>query len=145
MRVRELLQSKTGPVITVGAADTIETAVRLLIRHRVGGLAVTDDHGTLTGFIGERDIVEVVNRHPGDVRDVRVSHVMQPPPTCGLEDELTRVMSRMTDERQRHLVAVAEGRPVGVISVGDIVKQRLLDLEVEAGVLRDYVAARRAV
>jgi CBS domain-containing protein len=145
MRVGDLLRRKPGPVITIREGDTVATAVRLLLDRGVGGLAVVDQGGALTGFISERDIVDVLNRHPGDVRDLHVVHAMRRPAVCGLEDDVTGVMQRMTAERLRHFVAVDQGRPVGVISVGDIVKQRLVELELETGVLRDYVAGQRAV
>lgn len=145
MRVREILQRKAGTVITITAGETIGAAARLLMRHGIGGLAVVDAGGALTGFIGERDIVDALNRHDGEVRHMQVARVMRKAPACGLEDDVIDVMARMTGERLRHLVAVDQGRPVGVISVGDIVKQRLGELEMETGVLRDYVAAQRAV
>jgi CBS domain-containing protein len=145
MRVKEILQRKPGTVITIREGETIGTAVRLLMRHGIGGLAVVDADGALTGFIGERDIVDVLHRHEGEVRHMQVARVMRRAPACSLDDDVIDVMARMTGERLRHLVAVDQDRPVGVISVGDIVKQRLGELEMETGVLRDYVAAQRAV
>lgn len=145
MRVADLLRRKPGAVITIGESESVAAAVRLLIDRGVGGLAVVDGSGALTGFISERDIVDVLNRHTGDVRNLQVAHAMRRPPVCGMEDDVTDVMQRMTGERLRHFVAVDRGRPVGIISVGDIVKQRLVELELEAGVLRDYVAGQRAI
>ncbi|MBR9989935.1 MAG: CBS domain-containing protein [Gemmatimonadetes bacterium] len=145
MRVRNLLHRKTSEVVTVGESDAVSHAVRVLLDRGVGGLAVVDEYGALTGFLSERDVVDALNRHSGDVRNLQVAHVMRRPPVCGMEDDVTVVMQRMTSERLRHLVAVDQGRPVGVISVGDIVKQRLVELEMETGVLRDYVAGQRAV
>jgi CBS domain-containing protein len=145
MRVRDILQRKSGTVITIREGETIGTAARLLMRHGIGGLAVVDAVGVLAGFIGERDIVDVLNRHEGEVRHMQVARVMRRAPACSLDDDVIDVMARMTGERLRHLVAVDQDRPVGVISVGDIVKQRLGELEMETGVLRDYVAAQRAV
>lgn len=145
MRVADLLRRKPGAVITIGESETVAAAVRLLIDRGVGGLAVVDGSGALTGFISERDIVDGLNRHTGDVRNLQVAHAMRRPPVCGMEDDVTDVMQRMTGERLRHFVAVDQGRPVGIISVGDIVKQRLVELELEAGVLRDYVAGQRAI
>jgi CBS domain-containing protein len=145
MRVRNLLQRKGGAVITVGESETVWSAVRTLHERGIGGVAVIDEHGALSGFLSERDVVEALIRHAGDVRELQVAHVMRRPPACGLEDDVTVIMQRMTSERVRHFVAVDQGRPVGVISVGDIVKQRLVELETETGVLRDYVAGQRAV
>lgn len=145
MRVGDLLGRRPQTVVTIRESDKVAAAVRLLIEHGIGGLAVVDADGALTGFISERDIVDVLNRHSGDVRELQVAHAMRRPAVCGLEDDVTDVMQRMTRERLRHFVAVERGRPVGIISVGDIVKQRLVELELETGVLRDYVAGRRAI
>lgn len=144
MRVGDLLQRKPGAVITIRETETVAAAVQLLIDRGVGGLAVVDEQGSLSGFISERNIVEALSRHSGDVRALAVAHAMRRPPVCGPEDDVRDVMQRMTGERLRHFVVVDLGRPIGVISVGDIVKQRLVELEVETGVLRDYVAAQRA-
>ena len=145
MRVEDLLRRKAGTVITDREADTLATAVHRLIEHGVGGVAVVNDAGSLTGFVSERDVVDVLNRYSGDVRNLHVANARRRPAVCALDDNVTDVMQRMTSERLRHFVAVDEDRPVGVISVGDIVKQRLLELELETGVLRDYVAGQRAV
>jgi signal-transduction protein with cAMP-binding, CBS, and nucleotidyltransferase domain len=69
----------------------------------------------------------------------------KPAPTCSAGDAIRDVMTRMTRDRLRHLVVIDQGRPFGVISVGDLVKHRLDELETETGVLRDYVAGRRAI
>ena len=144
MRVGDLLRRKAGAVITVRESDTLATAVHRLIEHGIGGVAVVNDTGTLTGFVSERDIVDVLNRYSGDVRNLHVANAMGRAAVCAPDDRVTDVMQRMTSERLRHFVAVDGGRPVGVISVGDIVKQRLVELELETGVLRDYVAGQRA-
>lgn len=145
MRVGDLLRRKAGTVITVRESDRLATAVHRLIEHGVGGVAVVNDAGSLTGFVSERDVVDVLNRYSGDVRNLHVANAMRRAAMCAPEDDVTDVMQRMTSERLRHFVAVEDGRPVGVISVGDIVKQRLVELELETGVLRDYVAGQRAV
>ena len=69
---------------------------------------------------------------------------MRPAPTCDADDTIEHVMHRMTEQRQRHFLVLDEGKLVGVLSVGDLLKDRLRKLETEAGVLRDYVAAQRA-
>lgn len=146
MRVRELLRVKSPHVITVGRSADIATAARLLMVHNIGGLPVVAEEGTLVGFLAERDIVRAVDTNPGVIRHLPVERVMRrPAPTCTGDDTLQDLMERMTADRVRHLVVVDGERIVGVVSVGDLIKHRLLELTTEAGVLRDYVAAQRAM
>jgi len=143
-RVQELLKSKSAELTTVSPDEEIAAAVRLLQRHEIGGLPVVDATGSLVGFLGERDVIRALDRNGGAVRDLTVSRFMQPPPTCSSTDAIQDIMRRMTRERARHLVVMEGGRIAGIVSVGDIVKHRLDQLELEAGVLRDYVVAQRA-
>jgi CBS domain-containing protein len=146
MRVRELLRKKPLGAISVEATANVAAAARLLMEHGIGGLPVVGADSALVGFLSEREVVDAVDRHASDVRDVRVLSVMRrPAPVCSADDPIQEVMERMTRERLRHLVALDEHRIAGVISVGDLVKHRLEELETEAGVLRDYVAGQRAV
>jgi CBS domain-containing protein len=145
MSAREILRKKSGRVVTVEPNMPLSHAARLLMRHGIGGLPVVDRGGALIGFLSERDIVNAVDGHPGSIQDVPVDEAMRrPPPTCAPDDPLHAVMARMTRDRLRHLVAVDGGGIAGVISVGDLVKHRLEQLETETGVLRDILAAQRA-
>jgi len=146
MSVRELLKTKAGGVTTVDSAADVGTAARLLRDNGIGGLPVVGRDGSLVGFLSERDVVEAVLRHSPFVADAGVASVMRrPAPVCGADDPIRHVMERMTQERLRHLVVMEGDAVAGVISVGDLVKHRLRELETEAGVLRDYVAAQRAM
>lgn len=146
MSVRELLKRKPQGIVTIDSGGSTAAATHLLVEHGVGGLPVVDPDGALVGFVSERDVVRAVERHRRDVGDLPITEVMRrPAPTCAASDSIGTVMARMTRERLRHLVVTEGGRPFGVISVGDLVKHRLEELEVEAGVLRDYVAGRRAL
>lgn len=142
MRVRDLLGRKPATLITIEANADLETAVRLLIAHNIGGLPVIATDGAVVGLVAERDVVRAV--HEGRKPDQPVRLVMQPAPACGPDESLPEVMRRMTRQRHRHLVVQDQGRLLGVISVGDIVKHRLEELEMETGVLRDLVAGQRA-
>lgn len=145
MRVGELVRSKGGDVVTIGPGASVGRAVRLLMDHRIGGLPVVGSEGPPVGFVAERDIVRALDIARGGVHDVPIERIMRrPPPTCSVTDELKDVMTRMTRDRLRHLVVLEGDRLAGVLSVGDLVHHRLQELEIEAGVLRDYVAARRA-
>jgi CBS domain-containing protein len=143
-RVRELLRGKSPTLITIEPATDIGDAVRLLQRHNIGGLPVVEPGGQLVGFVGERDVIRALDRNNGTVRDMPISRFMQVPPTCTVDDSLHDVMAKMTRERLRHLVVLEDRRLVGIISIGDLVKHRLDEFELETGVLRDYVVAQRA-
>lgn len=141
MRVRDLLKRKPATLITIDAKADVGTAARLLIEHHVGGLPVVTPDGAVVGLVAERDVVRAL--HEGGSAAHPVQRVMQPAPGCGPDESLPDVMRRMTTLRHRHLVVLEHGRLLGVISVGDIVKHRLEELEMETGVLRDMVAGQR--
>lgn len=144
MRVRDLLERKPARLYTVEPGAHVDAAISQMMAHDVGGLPVVAGDGRLVGFIAERDIVRAVRLHAGTFYELRVDQVMRPAATCDVSDRVMEVMRRMTAERLRHLVVRDKEKVVGVISVGDIVKDRLEQLETETGVLRDYVAAQRA-
>ena len=144
MRVRDLITAKSDTVITVHAKDDLSTAIRLLMRHQVGGLPVLANDGSVVGILAERDVVRAAYDKPFAFGSLRVQDVMRPPPICDADDAIADAMQRMTEQRQRHFVVLDEGKLVGVLSVGDLLKDRLRQFETEAGVLRDYVAAQRA-
>lgn len=141
MHVRDLVDKQR--VITVSPHEEVAKAVRLLFTHNIGGMPVVTPEGALVGFIGERDIVKTMNGHLGPVRHMLVQDVMGPAASCDPDDSVETVMQRMTSERVRHLVVRENGHVLGVVSVGDMVKYRLGQLEMETAVLRDYVAAQR--
>lgn len=142
MHVRDLVDRQR--VITVGPQEEVATAVRLLFDHNIGGLPVVTADGAVVGFIGERDIVKTMNSHLGPIRNMMVRDAMRPAAFCSPDDSIEMVMQRMTSERVRHLVVRENGKVLGVVSVGDTVKFRLGQLEMETAVLRDYLAGQRA-
>jgi CBS domain-containing protein len=146
MRVADLLRRKKNDVVTIEPDSSVATAARLLMGHGIGGLPVVAGDGRLAGFLAERDIVQAVDQNGGSVAGLSVERLMRrPAPSCGAAEPLYDVMARMTRDRLRHLVVVDGDRITGVLSVGDIVKHRLEQLETETGVLRDYVGGQRAV
>jgi CBS domain-containing protein len=142
MSVQSILDRKGTEVITIQANETVRSAANLLRYHRIAALAVkTGD--AITGLISERDIVHAISEH-GEralsmpVREVAPRTIITVEPA----DTLKRAMSLMTHHRVRHLLVTAEGKFVGIISIGDAVKYRLEDLETESNVLRDaYISA----
>lgn len=149
MKVRDVLRGKNGgEVITVGSTDDVAAAVDLFMEHTIGGLPVVAPNGKMIGFVSEREVVRLVQEGCEQVGRQKVDEVMvRPAPTCRMDDPLRAVMTRMTRKRLRHVVVVdgEDGEEIsGIISIGDLVKHRIRELETEAGVLRDYVAGQRA-
>jgi CBS domain-containing protein len=144
VRVRDLLDRKPARLFTIEPSAHVDAAIGQMLAKDVGGLLVTTHDGKLVGFLSERDVLRAARLNGGMFYQVRVQDVMQRPSTCRGGDQVMDAMRRMTAERLRHLVVLDGDRIAGVISVGDIVKERLEELETETGVLRDYVAAQRA-
>ncbi len=144
MQVRSIMTAESA-VITIAPGDTLADAVRALVDHGIGALPVIGRDRVPVGLIAERDIARALHEHTRATPEVAVQHVMQKPaPTCDLDDTLQDVMARMTRSRLRHLVVCDKGRLTGMLSVGDLLKHRLEQLETETGVLRDYVAGQRS-
>lgn len=146
MRVKDVMREKgSRPVVTVRPSADVGTAVGLLIEHTIGGLPVVAPSGAVLGFVSERDVVRAVHAGCEEVDRMKVDEIMAtPPPLCEIDDPLHAVMARMTRDRLRHLVVVDQDRIEGILSIGDLVKQRIRELETEAGVLRDYLTGQRA-
>lgn len=148
MRVRELMTGGQS-LVTAAPNETVAQAVALLMKHRIGALPVVrgegEGAGSPLGIVSERDLVQALYENPDRVLGQKIDQVMRrPPPTCQADDDVAAVMARMTRERARHLLVQDGQRLVGVISVGDLLSQRVSELELEAGVLRDVVAAQRS-
>jgi CBS domain-containing protein len=141
MKVEAVLAVKGREVATVNPSATLATVAQRLRLEGIGALVVLEgDH--LAGMISERDVVRAFAAHRAEAAEIKVEDVMaRNLITCGAEDSLTRVLGLMTRHRVRHLPVLEAGRLVGLISIGDAVKHRLDELELEAAVLRDaYIA-----
>jgi CBS domain-containing protein len=142
--IQNILDRKGVDVITIGATDTVRSAADRTREHGVAALVVkTGD--AVKGLVSERDIVQAISRHDERALALAVSHVVtHAMVTVAPTDSLKRAMSLMTNHRLRHLPVVTDGKLVGIVSIGDVVKHRLEDLETETNVLRDaYIAARQ--
>ena len=144
MKVTEILRSKGADVITIWPGASLRSAVDLMAKRNVGALVVVNDDGKIVGMVSERDIVLALaassERALADsVADVMSKRLI----TCGPDDRLADLMATMTEHRVRHLPVVDQGHLVGLISIGDLVKARLGELEFESNVLRDaYLRVR---
>jgi CBS domain-containing protein len=143
MTVNEILEVKGTDVVTVDVRTTVQELGKLLTRKNIGAALVLDS-GRLMGVVGERDIVQALASRGTDVLEWPVTELMRTPViTCAPEDPVTGLMATMTQRRVRHVPVLAEGRLVGVVSIGDVVKHRLKEIEDEAQVLRDYITLAR--
>ncbi len=141
--VQSILRKKGSPVQTIDPASSVTAAANRLRQDQIGALVVVSE-GAVVGLISEREIVHAFAQHGKQLLSMSVKDVMrQNVITVAPEDHVTRVMSLMTHHRARHLPVTEGGKLVGIISIGDAVKDRLDDLELETRVLRDaYIAAR---
>ena len=143
MKVERILQSKGADVEVIRPDAKVLMAVHRMRMKNVGALVVTRDEVRVEGVLSERDIVRGLARHGPDLLDMSVVAVMsRNVPVCAPGDTLPAVMAQMTRTRNRHVPVVDEGRLCGIVSVGDVVKYRLEEMELEANVLRDaYLAS----
>ena len=144
MKVASILKAKGSGVATTSPNTSVATAARMLRNQHIGALVVREGEGGVLGIITERDIVHGLADRGAELLDLPVSLVMtRGPATCTPDDDIRTVMSRMTYQRARHLPVLAQGHLEGIISIGDVVKHRLDELETEANVLRDAFLARQ--
>jgi len=143
MTVAIILKEKGGKVATVRPHETIRTLVAKLKLENIGAVVVSRDGERVDGIISERDVVRGLATHGAELLSMRIDKLMiRDVLTCTPEDSVKDVMQTMTTRRVRHLPVVKGGKMVGVVSIGDVVKNRLQDVEMEARVLRDYITAR---
>ena len=145
MKVREILDAKGRGVVTVRPEASVSTVVHRLVLERIGALVVSEDGRHIAGVVTESDIVRALAAAGAAAvaSGRRVAELMtRNVATCTPEDTVKRVMAEMTRRRVRHLPVVEGGGLAGIVSIGDVVKSRLGEVELEADVLRDaYIAA----
>jgi CBS domain-containing protein len=144
MKVASILKVKSIRVVTTPPSTSVATATRTLRDEHIGALVVSEDGAAVRGMITERDIIHGLADRGPSLLDLPVSAVMtRTPITCTPDDDIQTVMSQMTRFRVRHLPVVVGGKLHGIVSIGDVVKHRLDELELETGVLRDAFLARQ--
>jgi CBS domain-containing protein len=141
MNVHTILRGKGKSVVTIHPDATIERAVAVLRLRGIGALVVSDDGEKVAGILSERDIVDALGQYGADLLAVSVSEVMTcPVVTCEPEDSVADLMAEMTNRRIRHFPVVEDGRLIGIVSIGDLVKSRLDEIEYEAHSMRSFIA-----
>ena len=140
MHVSAILKEKGSDVVTTEPERTIAETAKLLDRHRIGAVLVLGADGSVAGVLSERDVVRGIARHGERALAMAVRELMtRELVVCEPKDTVQDVMALMTHRRIRHVPVMEDGRLVGIVSIGDVVKGRLGDFEMEAESLRAYV------
>jgi CBS domain-containing protein len=141
MNVETILRTKGRAVATIRPDETVGAAVEALISRNIGALVVSENGESVDGIISERDIVHGLADRGADLLALKVSQVMTPRVvTCDPSDTVDQLMAEMTNRRIRHFPVVEDGRLCGIVSIGDMVKNRLDEVEYEARSLRSFIA-----
>ena len=141
MTIACILKSKGGAVVTIAADAPLKEAVRLLVEHRIGAVLAVRD-GAIEGVVSERDVVRALHHHGHDVLEQPVAAVMTSPVVTVTPCDCTEAaLGIMSERRFRHLPVLEDGRLIGIVSIGDLVKQRIDEATREAAMLKDYITA----
>ncbi len=143
MLVAHLLEVKGTMVATTTSDTTVGAVVAELVRHRVGALVVSPDGRQIEGIVSERDIVLRLSELHVDLLGRTVATIMSTSVrVCSPSDDVESIMNLMTEQRIRHVPVVDDGRLCGIISIGDVVKSRIGELEKDRNELMEYITAR---
>jgi CBS domain-containing protein len=143
MLISDVLRSKGSDVVQIRTADSVALAVRKLAEHRIGALVVEDRWMKLVGIFSERDFVNAIARDGAAVLGFDVEQLMTSPIiSCRTSDRIDAALAAMTVARIRHLPVIDDGTLKGIVSIGDLVKQRLDEKELEANVLLEISRMR---
>ncbi len=148
MTIKDLLKVKGSHVVTIAPEATLAEFVEGLAEHRIGAMVVSGDGSTIEGIVSERDLVRALGSGGGlrgsewdqaRVREIMTAQVL----TCAPDASIDSAMAMITAERIRHVPVVFDGKLVGIVSIGDVVKARISALELERSALVDYVTTGR--
>ncbi|UEM22045.1 CBS domain-containing protein [Skermanella mucosa] len=143
MHVAAVIKRKGSKVVSIAPERTIGEAANLLTDNRIGAILVLDGSEGIRGIISERDIIRALTRFGADALNRRVEEVMtREVQQCSPTDTIAEIMTIMTTRRFRHIPVVENGKLLGMISIGDVVKQRLDETELEVETLRGYVTGQ---
>ncbi len=145
MTVKAILSRKGNSVITIEPTVPLSDAVKILEEHRIGAVVITGPDQQIVGILSERDIVRTLARNARDAGACRlcdepVAQVMtRKVETCTPSDTVHEIMQRMTTGKFRHLPVIEHGRLAGIVSIGDVVNQRLREMESESNAMHEYI------
>lgn len=140
MRISEILRNKGGEVATIPPDATVRRLLTTLAEHNIGAVVVSADGRTIDGIVSERDVVRRLNDRGADLLDAPVESIMTVQVrTCSPDDNVEGLRVTMTDHRIRHVPVVKDGGLVGIVSIGDVVKSAISELESEREHLVGYI------
>jgi CBS domain-containing protein len=140
MTVKAILDTKGSDVFSIEPTATLEAAINTLGKHKIGALLVLGPDRRVIGILSERDIVRTLSERGAEALSQPLSQVMtRKVVTCGQTETVGTIMERMTIGKFRHVPVVEQDQVVGIISIGDVVKYRLHEMERESAALRDYI------
>jgi CBS domain-containing protein len=140
MTVKAILSRKGNDVLTIEPNATLATAIKLLADRKIGAVVITGADRQVIGILSERDIVRAFAASGPAALDEQVGQVMtRKVMTCDEAETISSLMERMTQGKFRHLPVVERGRLAGIVSIGDVVKYRLEEMEKESSALREYI------
>jgi len=141
MTVKTILDQKGHDVFTLGPDEKLSAAVKMLSEHRIGALVVTNGDRKIVGILSERDVVRVIGKEGASALNHTVRNVMTSKVSiCNESHSVNAVMEIMTRGRFRHLPVEKDGQLDGIVSIGDVVKRRIEDVEREAAEIKQYIA-----
>ena len=140
MIVKNILAGKGGNVVTINPTADVIAAAKLMAERGIGAVVVLGADHRIVGILSERDIVQALAEHGAAVLSEPVSQVMtREVKTCSEDDTIGELMGRMTTGRFRHLPVVQQGKLIGIVSIGDVVKSRVEEIDQETKTLREYI------
>jgi CBS domain-containing protein len=143
MRIAEILRNKGASVATITPETSVSGLLTELIVHNIGAMVVVSEDG-LVGIVSERDIVHKLHELGAEILERQVADIMTTVvPTCTPDDSVHRLSALMTRNRVRHVPVVVNGRLAGIVSLGDVVKTRMEELEAEQQQLQAYITQER--
>ena len=144
MRISDVLRVKGAQVVTVPPDTTVERLIAVLAEHRIGAVVVSHDGTSVDGIVSERDIVRALARSGAAVMSERVTAIYTADVhTVTPDTALDEVARMMTERRVRHAPVTLDGDLRGIVSIGDVVKSRIDELETEQAALTDYISGTR--
>ncbi|WP_328991927.1 CBS domain-containing protein [Kribbella sp. NBC_01245] len=141
MKINDVLRGKGNEVVTISPEATVSELLALLAEHNVGALVVSADGRSVDGIVSERDIVRLIHRDPDGLRAQVATIMTAEVHTCDPDTHIDDLMRLMTDRRIRHVPVVIDGSLSGIVSIGDVVKTRIGELEFEREQLSKYIAS----